>query len=169
MVYRDLNDDEIIKLKEKINTCKAEDCIDQILKHIIEKWKSESKTIKKRKINGYDKKQFAHNAVRFDNRVVLQNLNPCYHVNSEGTRDLFKGKKIVKTARGTLSVKISKGYVGKITHFVTFTCGYCLLKGKILLLVECLVYKMPFLKTNSMKVEPKKTHGNHMNQCGILN
>ena len=81
-----------------------------------------------------DFKLIPHNAVRFDNWVVSHNLNSGNYVKSDGTVDLSREKGIVRTSRGIVSKKICNGFVGKIPQYVTFTCSYCHLKGKLNLL-----------------------------------
>ena len=47
MVYRDSNENEIIKTKEQVNFCEVEDSTDKLLYHINKKWKGDRKMIKK--------------------------------------------------------------------------------------------------------------------------
>ena len=61
----------------------------------------------------YDNELIAHNNVRFHNWVVLQKLNPSYNVKADGTIDPYREKRIVKTSRRILSIKIFIGYAGK--------------------------------------------------------
>ena len=68
---RDSAGNEINKLKEKVNVCKGEDCVDKMLTHKYKKWKVAPKVIKNRIITRYDNKLFAHNAVDYDNWVIL--------------------------------------------------------------------------------------------------
>ena len=64
----------------------------------------------------------AHIAVRMDIWAVLQKVKPSYCVKADGTIDLFREQKIVKTSSGIMSIKIFIGYVGRIPQNVTFTC-----------------------------------------------
>ena len=66
--------------------------------------------------------------MRFNNWVVLQNLNRSQYVESDGTIDTFGEKEIVKTFRSILSIENSNGYVGEVPQNVTVTCSYCHLK-----------------------------------------
>ena len=51
------------------------------------KWKCDANPHKLRVITRYDNKLMAYSAVRFDNWVALQKLNPCYQVKIDGTID----------------------------------------------------------------------------------
>ena len=54
-------------MNEKVDLYKGEDCIDKQLTHIKRNWKSDPKIKKKGLFTRYNKKIFAHKAVRFDN------------------------------------------------------------------------------------------------------
>ena len=102
--------------------------------------------IKNGVITRYDFKLFAHNAVRFDNWVVLQKLNPSYDVKADGSIDPYRQKRIYETSRCILSIKIFIAYVGKIPQYVTLTCSDCQLKGKPIAIGKMFGYKMLFSK-----------------------
>ena len=95
-------------------------------------------------------------------------MNPSDCVKADGTIDPFREKKTVKASRDILSMKILNGHVRILPQNVTFTCSYCLLTGKFLILVNCLRYKLVFLKIVWIIVQSKRTHRDHMNQCGTL-
>ena len=68
--------------------------------------KGDPKIVKNRVFARYDNKLNAHNAVRFDNWVGLQKLSHSYYVKADGSIDSHREKKLVKTFRGILSIKI---------------------------------------------------------------
>ena len=120
MVHRDLTPNEIEKKKKEIFVEEGEDCIDKMLNHVNKKWKGDPKIVRNGVIARYDNKLIAQNAVRFDNWVVLQKLNPSSNVKADGSIDPFGEKRIVKNSRGILSIKVFNGYVGKFHQYVTF-------------------------------------------------
>ena len=65
--------------------------------------------VKNTQIARYDIKLTVHNAVRFDNWVVLQKLNPSYYVKADGTIDPYREKRYVKTSRRILSIQVFIG------------------------------------------------------------
>ena len=134
-----------------MDSCKREDCIDQFLNRI-----KNGKLIKKKTENSLvtrcDISLIAHNAVRFDNWLVLQKLIPSFYVESDGVIDPFREKKIVKTSRGKICKKNINEFVGKIPQYVTFTCSNRHQRGKRIDIAEIIVLQDCFLNTKRIIV-----------------
>ena len=98
----------------------------------------------------------------------LQKLNPIYDVKPDGTIDPFGEKKIVKTSRGLLSIKIFDGYVGKVPQYVTFTCSYYF-KGKFIDVGKMLGLENSILKDSMdhslIKIDTWESHESMCDPC----
>ena len=132
MVYRGLTKSEINKLKEEVNVCKDEDCIDKMLTHTIEKLEGDPKIVKTGVITRYVIKLIAHKVFRFDDWGLLQKFNPSFHVKVDGSLDPYREKRVIKTSRCSLCEKTFNGYLGKFLHNMTFTCSCCRLTGELI-------------------------------------
>ena len=93
MLHRDFTPAETEKNKKKFFE-EGKNFIDKMLTHTNKKWKNDPKIVKKRAFTRYDVKVIANHAVKFDNWVVLQKMNPIHYVNADGNIDPYREKRI---------------------------------------------------------------------------
>ena len=111
--HRDISEQEYQKSLNDCVVFKGTDCFNKMLDHDLS-FKGEPKKVKNRIVE-YNLYLIAHNGSGFDSYVVLNNLPQWRNV-----------VKLIKNARGIVSLKIFNGYVDenkKKPQYVHFRCG----------------------------------------------
>ena len=128
--YRDLNSDELIIERKNVNVFDASNgnCIINMLKYISENYEGDERTYIDKDgdeiVSSYRLLLVAHNSSGFDSWVVLNSL-------VKEITDL----KIIKTARGSISLSIRCGVkmvnTCEVPQYVKFTCSKSHIKGSL--------------------------------------